>query len=97
MKLPFISKKFIERRAYSALFDVHQPKRPPRYHKGERIKPRKTLTEVYQERLKRLDSQAARELREQQIIFDDHQAEASLIDYQERPRKTPWYKKRKLT
>jgi hypothetical protein len=97
MKLPFVSKKFVERSAYRALFDpTDTGKRAPRWHKRERIKPRKprTLADAYMEKLKRLDIQA---LREQKIESLDRAAEASLIDQQERPRKTPWYKKKKLT
>ena len=41
MKLPFVSKKFVERSAYRALFDpTDTGKRAPRWHKRERIKPR---------------------------------------------------------
>lgn len=38
----FISKKFVERRAYSALFDpAGSDKRQPKWHKCERVKSRR--------------------------------------------------------
>jgi hypothetical protein len=100
MKLPFVSKKFVERSAYRALFDpIDTGKRAPRWHKRERIKPRKprTLADAYMEKLKRLDVQA---LREQEVPLQDPidagtdlpEGRAPLVKV-----KTPWYKKKKLT
>lgn len=41
----FVSKKFIERRSYSALFDpAPTEKRMPRWHRREKISPRKAAT-----------------------------------------------------
>ena len=92
MKLPFVSKKFVERSAYRALFDpTDTGKRAPRWHKRERIKPRKGPD--YSSIEKRvLDHYTG----------VDHKAEAGIIDRQEasptgRVKREPWYKKKKLT